>query len=79
MAKTRKDHWNTYATYGYTHDVANDPASTGGVHLHQVRFGKAGWMTRIMQSNGNHRAAGRARSISDTEGEAFFATAQADA
>ncbi len=77
MRCTRNDQWNTYATYGYSHDVANDPASTGGVHLHQVRRGKAGWQTRVLQSNGRHRAASRVEPIDDAKGEALFATAKA--
>jgi hypothetical protein len=67
--------WNTYRTTCYTHDVAQDQASAGGVHLHQVRLGRAGWQHRIEQSNGWHSAYGQVTAISDAEGEAHFATA----
>ncbi len=72
----RKSKWTTYATTGYTHDVANDQASAGGVHLHQVRKGKHGWQQRICQSNGRHQAYGPVESIDDADGEVLFATAQ---
>lgn len=73
----RKSQWNTYATYGYTYDVANDQASAGGVHLHQVRKTKGGfWQKRIVQSNGRHTAYGPVSPITEEEGEAAFATAQ---
>lgn len=75
--KTRKDRWNTYDTRGYTYDVANDQASAGGVHLHQVRRSRNGWRRRILQSNGNHQAAGTVQNIEDAEGEALFAQAEA--
>lgn len=67
--------WNTYATRGYTHDVANDQASSGGVHHHQVRKAKSGWQKRIVQSNGKHSAYGPVEPVSDAEGEAAFETA----
>lgn len=71
-----KTNWNTYATYGYTFDAAQDQASAGGVHLHQVRKTKAGWMRRILQSNGRHKAAGPVTPIRDeAEGEAKWLTA----
>ncbi len=72
----KKSTWNTYATSGYTYDVANDQASAGGVHLHQVRRNRSGWQTRICQSNGRHQSYGPVESIDDAEGEAHFATAQ---
>lgn len=72
----RRDRWNTYATYGYTFDAANDQASAGGVHHHQVRRGAAGWQARIRQSNGRHAACGPVSPISDADGEAYFAMAQ---
>lgn len=71
----RKSAWNTYYTGGYTHDVANDQASAGGVHLHQVRKTKGGWQKRICQSNGRHQSYGPTERLTDTEGEAKFATA----
>jgi hypothetical protein len=70
----RKSNWNTYATHGYTHDVANDQASAGGVHLYQVRLTDRGWQTRICQSNGKHQAYSEATLISDQDGEAHYAT-----
>ena len=71
----RRNQWNTYATYGYTRDVANDHASAGGVHLHQVRLGVRGWQTRICQSNGRHTAYGPVTAIAEAVGEAHYATA----
>ncbi len=68
--------WTTYRTAGYTFDAANDQASAGGVHHHQVRKTKSGWQKRILQSNGRHEAAGPVTAISDLEGEAAFATAK---
>lgn len=73
----RKSNWNTYATYGYTYDVANNQSSAGGVHEHQVRRTRGGhWQKRICQSNGRHQAYGPVSPLSEEEGEAFFATAQ---
>ena len=77
--KLNRRTWNTYATRGYTHDVANDQASSGGVHLYQVRKAASGWQTRICQSNGRHQSYGPVISISDAEGESHFATAQQEA
>ncbi len=71
----RKSTWNTYKTRGYTHDVANDQASAGGVHHHQVRKTASGWQVRIVQSNGRHVAYGPVSPVSDEDGEAYFATA----
>ena len=68
--------WNTYRTLGYTYDVANDQASAGGVHLHQVRKTKAGWQKRIKQSNGRHVAYGPVSTMTDAEGAAAFETAK---
>lgn len=76
MTTIRKSNWNTYATRGYTHDVANDQASAGGVHHHQVRLGKRGWQHRICQSNGRYQSYGPVSVITDAEGEAHFATAE---
>ena len=68
--------WNTYSTTGYTHDVANDHSSAGGVHLHQVRQTRAGnWQKRICQSNGRHQSYGEVSRLSVPEGEALFARA----
>ena len=61
----KRSTWNTY-------DVTNDQRSAGGVDLHQVRRAKAGWQTRICQSNGRHRACGPVRPISDVEGEGRY-------
>lgn len=68
--------WNTYRIAGYTHDVAQDQASAGGVHIHQVRKTKTGWQTRIVQSNGKHRAVGPVSAMSDADGAAAFETAK---
>jgi hypothetical protein len=68
--------WNTYATTGYTHDVAQDQRSAGGVHHHQIRRAKIGWMKRIRQINGSHSATGPVCAVSDADGSAAFATAQ---
>ena len=67
--------WNTYYRTGYTYDVANDQASAGGVHLHQVRKSRTGWQRRIVQSNGAHVAYGPTVAISEEEGKAMFETA----
>ncbi len=75
----RKSTWTTYATSGYTHDVANDQGSQGGVHHHQVRKTKYGWQYRICQANGRHSAFGPVTPISEEDGEARFATALQDA
>jgi len=72
----KKTTWNTYATYGYTHDVANDQRSAGGVHLHQVRKTASGWQKRICQSNGRFRSYSEVSPLSDADGEAAFATVQ---
>jgi hypothetical protein len=77
-AKTiRKTTWNTYGVSGYTYDCANDPRSTGGVHIHQVRLGKHGWQHRICQSNGIHSAYSPVTLIDDAQGEAWFEQAKA--
>lgn len=77
MKTLTKTTWNTYAISGYTHDVANDQASAGGVHLHQVRRTRAGyWQTRICQSNGRHESYGPVAVIDDEDGESHYATAQ---
>jgi len=72
----KKTTWTTYSTRGYSHDVANDPVSTGGVHHHQVRKTKSGWQKRILQSNGRFQAPGPVTAIAESEGEANFATAK---
>lgn len=71
----RRDVWTVYATTGYTHDVANDQRSAGGVHHHEVRRTKRGWQTRVCQSNGRHTSYGPVRDIDDAEGEAAWAKA----
>ncbi len=73
---SRKSTWTTYATTGYTHDAANDQASAGGVHHHQVRRTRRGWQSRICQSNGRHIAYGPVEPIDEADGEAKFATAK---
>ena len=64
--------WNTYYVGGYTHDVANDQSSAGGVHLHQVRKTANGWQKRICQSNGKHQAYSPIEKISDSDGVEKF-------
>ena len=71
----KQSQWKTYRAMGYTHDVAQDQASAGGAHLHQVRRSSAGWQYRILQSNGRHQAPGAVESISDAEGETKYAQA----
>lgn len=68
--------WTTYRISGYTHDVAQDQRSAGGVHLHQVRRTRAGYQTRVLQSNGRYRAAGPVSAVSDAEGAALVATSK---
>jgi hypothetical protein len=68
--------WNTYRTTGYTHDVAQDQRSAGGVHLHQVRKTRAGWETRIKQSNGRFSSFGASSAVTESEGVAAFAKAK---
>lgn len=72
----KNTNWNTYRTTGYTHDVAQDQRSAGGVHHHQIRKTKSGWQKRIEQSNGRWTAAGPATPVDDAEGEALFETAR---
>ena len=73
----RRDTWTTFATYGYTRDVANDQRSAGGVHLHQIRRTRAGqWQRRILQTNGRHEAAGPVEPIETAAGEAAYQTAR---
>lgn len=78
MTKTaiRKSAWNTYRTTGYTHDVANDQRSAGGIHFHQVRKTKTGWQLRIEQSNGKHTSYGAVTTTTDADGEAKFEQAK---
>lgn len=76
MKTIRKTTWNTYRLKGYTHDVANDQSSAGGVHLHQVRKTAHGWQERICQSNGRHKSYSDAEPISDEDGEAKFELAK---
>jgi hypothetical protein len=76
MRDLRETDWNTYITTAYTHDVAQDKRSQGGVHHHQVRKSKTGfWLHRILQANGKHEALGPVHAIPEAEGEAHFATA----
>jgi len=68
--------WNTYRTTGYTHDVANDQKSAGGVHHYQVRKLNSGWQKRICQTNGSHCSFGPVEPISKEDGIAYFETAK---
>jgi len=72
----RKSTWTTFRTSCYTHDVANHPASTGGIHDHQIRRIRGCWQVRIRQANGPHVAYGPARFVTDAEGEVRWAEAQ---
>jgi len=77
MKKVRATTWNTYRMTGYTHDVANDQASAGGVHYHEIRRSDSGgWQYRVCQSNGRHSAYGPVEVISDEDGEARFEAAK---
>lgn len=64
--------WNTYYTGCYTHDVANDQRSAGGVHLHQIKKDKSGWQKRICQSNGKHQSYSKIEKLSEGEGQERF-------
>ena len=68
--------WNTYGISGYTHQVGHDCRATGGVHLHQVRLGRAGWQRRTVDSTGRYESAGPVTPVNDADGEALFATAR---
>ena len=72
----RKDRWNTYSLSGFSYDVANDQASAGGVHIRQIKRGCEGWMHRVLQINGNHRASGPAEPIDAAHGEACYECAK---
>lgn len=70
--------WTTYRITSGTHQVGTDVRATGGVHLHQVRRTRNGyWHTRIVDSNGRYESPGPARAITITEGEARYASANA--
>ena len=64
--------WTTYAVTAYTHDVANDQRSAGGIHVRQVRQLKTGWQIRICQRNGRHVAYGPVTPIGEGMGEALL-------
>jgi hypothetical protein len=68
--------WNTYKTTGYTHDVAQDQRSAGGVHHYQVRKTKDGWQKRIRQSNGRYESFGEVSEMTNAEGAAAYETAK---
>lgn len=72
----KNTNWNTHKVTGYTHDIAQDQRSAGGVHLHQIRKARHGWQARIVQTNGRHKASGPVHPISEAEGEAAYATAK---
>jgi hypothetical protein len=73
MPKNRKTTWTTYATYAYTHDVANDQCSAGGIHDHQIRCTRTGkWQKRIRQLNGRNVAYGQTITLDAHEGEAAW-------
>ena len=72
----RKDRWNTYAISGYTHQVGKDPRATGGVHVHTVKRGPAGWLRRTSDSNGQWESHGPVEAISNQKGEALYEQAK---
>jgi len=57
----------TYRTTGYTHDVANDQSSAGGVHLHCVQHTADGYEYVICQSNGNRQAYGEYEPVTEED------------
>ena len=60
--------YQTYRTLGYTYQIAgSDQRSTGGVHLHQIRRTKSGYLHRIVQSNGRHTDA--TKGVAATKGQ----------
>lgn len=78
QTEIKKTNWNTYCTRCYTYDVANDQASAGGVHLHQVRLHKGEWQYRICQSNGNHQSYSETEIISSEDGLEKFERAKSE-
>jgi hypothetical protein len=74
----RRTTWTTYRTTGYTYDAANDQASAGGVHHHQIRRTRNGWQKRIMQSNGRHIATSQPMDIPHDQGEEYYQIARND-
>ena len=76
--KINRRAWNTSAVRACTHQVGTDPRATGGVHLHQVRRGPAGWQRRTVDSNGPNRSPGPVEATSDERGEALFEQAKPD-
>lgn len=75
----RKNQWNTFRITGYTYQNGDDPRAAGGVHLHQIKRGKASWLQRKVDSNGRYHSAGPDEPISEIEGEAAYETALATA
>lgn len=57
----------TCRTTGYTHDVADDQSSAGGVHLHCIQFTADGYEYVICQSNGDHQAYGEYEPITEED------------
>lgn len=72
----RKSNWNTYSTVCFSYNVAQDPRSTGGVHLHQVRRAKSGWQKRILQSNGRFSDSGPVTEVDPDEGVLLYERAK---
>ena len=68
--------WTTYFTGAFTYDVADDQASAGGVHQHQIRKTRRGWQERIRQVNGVHVSYGPVKSIPEKSGEVTWAIAK---
>lgn len=76
MKNLRRSTWNEYRTSGFTYDVANDQASSGGLHHHEVRKTRDGWEYRICQSNGDFFAYSPTEDISEDDGENRFQRAR---
>ena len=75
--KTSFRTYTTVLTRGYTHDVANDQASAGGVHLTQIRkTATGGWFKRIKQSNGRFSAVSNTESITGQQAMALIEQAR---
>ncbi len=73
----KRNQWNTFRITGYDHQAGTDQRATGGVHLHQVKRGKAGWLQRVVDSNGQFESAGPCVPITEIDGEAAYETAKA--
>ena len=68
--------WTTYEVCTYTHDVANDQRSAGGVHIHQVRCVDGQWQHRICQANERAQAYSSVSIIDEADGLKYWEAAQ---